>query len=203
MGGGRVGSSMTMGLLEKSGIDVGKVHRQTSSQNEKGFYEILEMQAWWKEIFKPIKLMTFMSPVPNILAAARLTSDNKEENTRMIDKYFTDDHIAIKCSYSFPVWLFEEDEFEVTTILPTRDIKAQAASVRKWNSQDGDFETWLTKWRELIRNSFPIDLELPFEDWQKDPIETYKKLYEVVQPPKMLTPQEVLDWFDPKLIHYK
>lgn len=204
--GGRTGSSMTMGLLERSGLDCGAVHQQKSTMNEKGFYEILEMQQFWHDEFSQFGHGAFMTPIPNMDELARYVNDDIDLShlqRHKVDKYFTGDHIALKIEFAYPIMLFRPEDFEITTIMPLREIPAQAASVRKWNSKDGDFEKWLMEWRTFAIGYFTPDLILYLEEWERSPYETYLKLHETIKPPKKLTEAEVLEWFDPKLIHYK
>ena len=199
--GGRVGSSLVMGLLEKSGIAVGPINKTCSKQNAKGFYEINEYNEWLWDEFPFVN--QFMPPVPDYFGSLIVETIVKQERFYMfIDKLFKDKlFIAIKAPYYFPVFLFD-DRFDVTIISLKRNMPEQVKSIEKWNTKEGDFKGWIKDWEKLLLDAPKPSCEIYFEEWFQEPYKTYLKLCEVVDPPKVLSEKEVLEWIDPELKHY-
>ena len=200
--GGRVGSSLVMGLLEKSGISVGPVNRTNSKQNEKGCYEIDHYDNWLWDEFPFIK--GFMPPAPDFLSSLAMEAVVKQERFNiLIDKLFKDkSFIAIKTIYHFPVYLFDSNFYKLKIISLKRNMPEQVKSIEKWNTRKGNFKKWIKEWEEFLSDTPKPDCEIYFEEWFKEPYKTYLKLCKVVKPPKVLSEQEVLEWIDPELTHY-
>ena len=187
--GGRVGSSMVMGLLKLSDVDVGKMDTTSfSTQNEKGFFEIQELIKEVRDIY-PNNLSHFMPSIPIYKAGHPIN----------VNKYFsTYEDVALKLEYGIGLWHIKVDK----VIYLTRDIRTQAQSIQNCNIETGDFESWIKMWERFIELNFQYDLKIDFSEWRKDPNKTYLKLYDVVRPPNKLSREEVYEWFEPNLIHY-
>ena len=155
--GGRVGSSLVMGLLEKSGISVGNVDKTYSTQNEKGFYEINEYNRWLRKEFPFVS--QFMPHDRNFYGIAWLSDTKQKRFKLLINKWFKNKSIiAIKAPYYFPVYLFD-DSFDLTIISLKRKVSKQADSIEKWNTEKGDFKKWLKRWYKLLSYAPKPDCE--------------------------------------------
>lgn len=195
--GGRVGSSMIMGLLKLSGIDVGKVSTEVSPMNAKGTFEIDEVNEWYREKFKHLGFADFQPPVPNESIFGYAYS---LRNKTPYKKYFTQEHIAIKAPYVFTSIMYNFDKL----IWLKRDIKNQAQSQQKYNIRKGDFEQWLKEWYAFMDKNICEDHhQIIFEDFQKNPYGEYIKMIKYIGVGKQLTKKQVMDWFDPSLINFK
>jgi len=198
--GGRVGSSMVMGLLELSGYDVGNIGTASSPQNAKGFFEIKEFDQFLRDAFPFMdKFMPFPSQWGRVETQI---SVGKPLFNEFISDWFTGDRIALKCPYYFPALLFD-DSWTVRLIGLDRIREHQVASIREMNNKDGHFATWINNWENMVFPKIPMPNLLMFEDWINDPVETYRKLFFAFAPPNYLSEEQIKEWVDPKLVHYK
>lgn len=196
---GRVGSSLTIGILELSGYDVGPVTQAKDQNNAKGYFELNAFGKYYGEVVPELK--GFMPLVKDIPSAIEEIKKHKYNFEIKMKDWFKGDNIAVKCPYYLPMYLFP-DEYERTVISLRRNTKSQAKSIQKMNNKKGDFELWLSKWQTQIDKYFVNDIEIWYKDWIENPYHTYIKMCEVIKPPITLTEKEVTSFIDPKLKHY-
>lgn len=196
--GGRTGSSLTMGLLGQSGIDVGSVANTASPHNQKGFFEIPD---YWKELYAIFPhLGKPMQPIKPLLEICHSAREHHSAFMKNMQGWFTEETIAIKTPFFIPRFLLGTN-IRTVNIRLKRDINSQAASIKRVNpNMQGDIRSWLREWENYADFFFASDLTISFEDWITNPYETYEKLCEIVQPPVKLSKEQVEEWVDPKLV---
>lgn len=195
---GRCGTSLTIGLLKKSGFDVGKIGTITDENNAKGYYEILPLQEW---IFDTCRLNGYKIEPANIERKIDLAIKSQKAFSKELDKYFTGNEIAIKIPYFIPLYLFSPD-IEIIVVSLQRNHKEQGLSIKKMNNGVGEFTEWLDTWQKTIDKHFRSDITIDFSEWIGNPYQTYLRLCEVVKPPQIITETEVMSFIDPKLKHF-
>ena len=197
--GGRCGSSLTMGLLQLSGFDVGNIGTVTCPNNEKGYFEVFTFQSYVLEVIPELK--GFQPMVRFIPKNIKIVKKHRYDFSLRFKDWFKGDQIAVKCPYYLPMYLFPK-EYKVTIISLKRELESQAKSIKKLNNGQGDFRKWLMDWQVKIDKYFKHDIEIDFDEWISEPYKTYLRMCEVVKPPKVLSKSEVLGFIDPKLKHF-
>ena len=195
---GRTGTSLVINLLGASGCDIGDVSPVTGPNNEKGYFEVNEINDYFIETIPGLK--GFAPMIHNTGHAIHVCYQERIKFRKLFKKHFTGDCVAIKTPYCLPVFMFG-DKFDVYRVMLTRNHESQAKSIAKMNSEQIDWVGWLTTWKRKISKFFMPDIEIDFDEWFTNPYETYLRLYEATKPPVKLTESEVLEIIDFKLKH--
>lgn len=204
--GGRCGSSMVMGLLEKSGVDVGNVSRLTDNKNAKGYFE---MKEYWELLYSTFNFLGGFMPRPtkpdtiNPYMYDYLTDNVMDKWKKFFDNNFTGDLIAVKSAFYFPKFIFEKLGFEVINIGLYRSIPDQAKSIRTMNDKDKsllEWQLWLTEWYKAISDEVVKNVRTyTFEDWFFDVSLCYNWLHKDCDLPMKLNDKQLNEWVEPKL----
>jgi hypothetical protein len=196
--GGRVGSSMVMGLLKQSGYDVGNVSDLVSPQNPKGFFEITASDTFLRKHYPFMKTFMPMSEWETIMS---YTKAAKKEFNKVVSTWFNSKIIAIKCPYYFPHLLFDET-WDVRLIGLIRKRKHQVKSIEAMNTKKGDFGYWLDRWGKVVFENMDSPPMFEFEEWIRNPYQTYLTLCDKIEPNIIMEEHQVLDWVDKKLVNH-
>jgi len=205
--GGRVGSSLTTGILEKSGMSAGNVSRSADQFNPKGYFEVVEYLKYLRSLFP--ETSRFMPPVfTHEEALEYIESSAKDFPSRFHEWFGGTKELVVKCPYYHPSLLFERFIYDakVIRIALTRDVSNHVASMKRMNTKfasDDEWKRWVHAWDERASSEYSCELTIPFESWFDAPLLTYRELYDVVKPPKELTEKEINDWINKEYRNFK
>ncbi len=210
--GGRVGSSLAMGLLKKSGINVGKVGKSVDANNLGGYFEISEMITEVYTNFYP--QLSGPMPYPVQINDPDIHEFLTRKNITTFEKKFfswfpgKNQQLALKVGYLHPVKLFKKianrNGYQFIPVCLTRNADANINSIKKMQGGSrtpAQWLNWRTEWGN-IRDSFNFNNRIDFNDWFTSPYKTYLKLYQIVKPPILLTEAEVLKYINPDYKHF-
>ena len=182
--GGRVGSSLTMAILEKAGFDVGENNRG-SNENPLGFYEPTAYFSFLQEKFKEFDFLNSGGKRLDRESLRRfndICEEVKPEFETLLDNEFTGDQIALKCPYYAPVRLFDMYKYDVRMISIDRDVDDQATSIMKMNTDckmtHKDVVDWLGSWdlTKWLLSGYCQPINIAFEDLVETPENVLKGL---------------------------
>lgn len=210
--GGRVGSSLVMGMLKKSGMNIGKVGTATDVKNPNGYFEIEEMIT---DVYTNI-YPQLSGPMPYPVKKTDpeihkfLTREIVDDFEKKFFKWFkgSNRQLALKVGYLHPIELFKKiarnHGYKLIPVYLCRAPKATTQSIQAMHSgprTTGQWLNWHDQWQQ-VASDFEFDNEIYFEDWFTEPYKTYLKLYNMVKPPIKLTEAQVIEYINPTYKHF-
>ena len=184
--GGRCGSSMTMGILDRCGCNCGPdADRSQSVENPGGFYEIESIQSLWRK--ESSWLITKPFEEPFSFDQIRQNVDAKQELVRIFENEYENRYPVVVKAMDFAcVAMFENDpEYDIRVVCPMRNITDQCRSIaRMWGTEYtiDCFKPWLTKmyyWMEAYKREFHFRyLDVDFNELLDNPKEQIDRIAE-------------------------
>lgn len=214
---GRVGSSAVMGLLNLSGINVGKEEHLIGPQpmNPKGFFELKSQQQFLEKVYKGI-YPGITNPPPLELVDKTGKEFYPEYNQLLRVEFESHFPIALKSQrfLTFPFLHHLREKYNITVLILDRNLEHQVNSTRRvWRKSGNDFQKnasrefitdYIEKWKTFATAvkkyyDFPC-FHVSFDDLMKNPINVSQEIFDFIGE-KCPTEEQITGWLDRTLVN--
>ena len=208
--GGRCGSSLVMGLLNRAGVNTGpnNLHIEPDIWNQGGYYETLEVSNITSR-----DMVAITDPFTEIIdynERKEFALSHKQKFVDMLKKTYKGNcAIAVKDNNGGILAMFDNEDpaFDVRIIFLDRNTEDQCKSIiLLWNEGFGieghnrdKYFNWIEKEKKLVEEWIKTSkipyIKLMFFKLLDDPIESTKKICELVDIP-MLSENVIQSWIN-------
>jgi len=214
---GRVGSSALMGLMNLSGINVGKrIHLiEPKAINPKGFFELKSQQEFLKNVFKGI--YPDITNPPSIECIDKIGEEFYAEYDLLIQTEFENNFpIAVKSQrfLTLPFLHHLRKKYCIKVLSLDRNLMHQVNStLRVWrmsgNSlQKGASKEFITgyikKWKSFsqsVKNHYDFPFfQISFDELMQSPVKVSRKIFNFIGEKSPLE-EQIKDWLDRSLVN--
>jgi hypothetical protein len=214
---GRVGSSAVMGLLNLSGINVGKKDQLIGPKpmNPKGFFELKSQQEFLEKVYKGI-YPGITNPPPLKFLDKTGKEFYAEYNQLMRTEFENCFPIAVKSQrfLTLPFLHHLRKKYYITVLVLERNLEDQVESIhRVWRKSGNTLQKnasrefitdYIEKWKTFAKAvkkyyDFPF-FHVSFDDLMKKPINVSREIFDFIGE-KCPTEEQITGWLDRTLIN--
>ncbi len=214
---GRVGSSAVMGLLNLSGINVGKKKHLSgpAPMNPKGFFELKSQQKFLEKVYKGV--YPDISEPPSLELLNKIGGNHYLEYDKLILSEFDNRFpIAIKSQrfLTLPFFYHLKHKYNIKVLIIERDQDDQVNSTQKVWKKSGNFiqknasrefiTNYIKKWQSFAQSvekfyDFSF-FHVSFDELMKKPLLTTQNVFCDIQE-KCPSKQQISGWLDKSLVN--
>lgn len=214
---GRVGSSALMGLLNLSGINVGKKEHLSgpAPMNPKGFFELKTQQKFLEKTYTGI--YPDITNPPSLELLDKIGKEFYKEYDEMIQTEFENRFpIAIKSQrfLTLPFLYRLKEKYNINMLVIERKLEDQVNSTQKVWKKSGNFiqknasrefiTNHIKKWQSFAQSvekfyDFSI-FHVSFDELMKSPIKVSQSIFNLIGE-KCPTKEEITGWLDGTLVN--
>ena len=214
---GRVGSSAVMGLLNLSGINVGKKDHLIApkAMNPKGFFELKSQQEFLKNVFNGI--YPEITDPPAIEVIEKIGEEFYAEYDLLIQTEFENNFpIAVKSQrfLTLPFLYHLRKKYCIKVLSLDRNLKQQVDStLRVWKMSGDSLQKnasrefiidYIKKWKsfsQLVKNHYDFPFfQISFDELIQSPVKVSQKIFNFIGEKSPLE-EQIKGWLDRSLVN--
>lgn len=214
---GRVGSSAVMGLLNLSGINVGKAKNLIGPKpmNPKGFFELKSQQKFLEKVYTGI--YPDITDPPSLESLDRIGKEYYPKYDQLIRTEFENRFPASVKSQRFltlPFLYRLKEQYNIKVLVVERNPDDQLNSIIKiWKKSGNTYQKnasrefirgYIKKWKSftlLIEKHYDLSFfHVSFDELMARPLKTSQSIFNFIQE-KCPTKQQITDWLDQSLVN--